>query len=153
MHAARLARPDDAAALVALRAAMFTAMGQDVGADDAPWRTAARRWFAERLGGPEVLVAVVEADGAGPVSCAMAVLESRAPSPSNPAGRSAHLSQVSTLPAHRGRGMARACLVALLEALDERGVQRTDLFATGDGERLYRSLGFRSSPYPALRRP
>ncbi|GAA2748646.1 hypothetical protein GCM10009869_01230 [Amnibacterium kyonggiense] len=83
----------------------------------------------------------------------MAVLEHRAPSPTNPAGLAAHLSQVSTLPGHRRRGHARACLSALLAELDRRGVGRTDLFATADGEALYLDLGFRASPYPALRRP
>ena len=44
-------------------------------------------------------------------------------------------------------------MTALLTALDERGVARTDLFASADGEGLYLDLGFRPSPYPALRRP
>jgi ribosomal protein S18 acetylase RimI-like enzyme len=149
--AVRFATPGDAAALVSLRAAMFAAMGQDVA--DPGWRAAAEGWFATRLRGDDVLVAVVDEPGAGPVACAMAVLEQRAPAPTNPAGLAAHLSQVSTLPAHRRQGYARRCLELLLAALDERGVRRTDLFATGDGAALYASLGFRTSPYPALRRP
>jgi ribosomal protein S18 acetylase RimI-like enzyme len=149
----RLADERDASALVVLRAAMFAAMGQDVGAPEAPWRAAAEHWFTEVLPTGQVLVAVADVPGAGPVASAMAVLEQRAPSPTNPAGRAAHLSQVSTLPDHRRRGHARACLEALLGELDARGVLRTDLFATGEGEALYRSLGFRASPYPALRRP
>ena len=149
----RFATPADAGALVRLRAAMFTAMGQEDAGPGAPWRAAAERWFAEVLPTGQVLVAVSDVPGAGPVASAMAVLEQRAPSPTNPAGRAAHLSQVSTLPEHRRQGRARACLEALLGELDVRGVARTDLFATGDGEALYRSLGFRTSPYPALRRP
>ena len=149
----RLAVEADAPALVLLRGAMFTAMGQDVGGPDAPWRVAAERWFAEQLPAERVLVAVAEAPGAGVVASAMAVLERRAPSPTNPVGIAAHVSQVSTLPAHRRQGHARACLQALLAELDARGAARTDLFATGEGEALHRSLGFRTSPYPALRRP
>jgi ribosomal protein S18 acetylase RimI-like enzyme len=147
----RFATREDADALVRLRAAMFDAMGQDTAGE--PWRRSAREWFAEHLRGSDVLVAVVDEHGSGPVACAMAVLERRAPSPTNPAGLAAHVSQVSTLPERRRRGYARACLTALLAALDDRGVRRTDLFATSDGEALYRGLGFRASPYPALRRP
>ena len=149
--ALRLAGPADAVALVDLRAAMFEAMGQDVTGPD--WRAAARRWFERRLAGDDVLVVLADAPGGGPVSCAMAVLEDVAPSPSDPVGRRAHLSNVSTLPAHRGRGLARACVGMLVAEVDARGVRRTDLFATADGEALYRSFGFRTSPYPALRRP
>jgi ribosomal protein S18 acetylase RimI-like enzyme len=151
--AVRFARPEDAPALAALRAEMFAAMGQDAGPPDAAWRGAAARWFAARIAAGEALIAVADDPEAGPVACAMAVLEERAPSPTNPGGRSAHLSQVVTHPAHRRRGHARACLRLLLEELDRRGVGRTDLFATADGDALYRSLGFRTSPYPALRRP
>ncbi|RIX31021.1 GNAT family N-acetyltransferase [Amnibacterium setariae] len=151
MVAPRLAGPEDAAALVDLRAAMFEAMGQDV--TGPAWRRAAREWFARRLAGDDVLVVVADLPDAGPVSCAMAVLEDVAPSPSDPVGRRAHLSNVSTLAVHRGRGLARACVGLLVAELDARGVRRTDLFATTDGEALYRSFGFRTSPYPALRRP
>jgi ribosomal protein S18 acetylase RimI-like enzyme len=149
----RFAVAEDAPVLVVLRAAMFAAMGQDPGGPEAPWRSSAEHWFAEYLPTGRVLVALAEVPGAGPVASAMAVLEQRAPSPTNPAGIAAHVSQVSTLPAHRRQGHARACLQALLDGLDARGAARTDLFATGEGEALYRSLGFRASPYPALRRP
>lgn len=149
--AVRFATPSDVDALVELRAAMFDAMGQDtIGLQ---WRTAARAWFQERLPGADLLVTVAEPLGFGPVSCAMAVVEHRAPSPTNATGLAAHLSSVSTLPEHRRRGYARACVTALLAALDGRGVNRTDLFASEDGEALYLDLGFRASPYPALRRP
>jgi GNAT superfamily N-acetyltransferase len=147
----RFATPADADALVELRAAMFDAMGQDTVGPR--WRAAARAWFQDRLAGADVLVTVADPAGSYPVSCAMALLEHRAPSPTNATGLAAHLSSVSTLPEHRRRGYARACVTALLAALDGRGVHRTDLFASEDGEALYLDLGFRPSPYPALRRP
>lgn len=146
----RFAGPQDSDALVELRVSMFGDMGQDLAG---AWRPAAKAWFERELGGPHVLITVADAPGNGPVSSAMAVLERRAPSPSNPSGSAAHVSQVSTLVAHRRRGYAGACLRALLAELDARGVGRIDLFATGDGDSLYRSLGFRTAPYPALRRP
>ena len=150
MTLTRFAVPDDAAALVTLRAAMFAAMGQDPSGE---WRPAAQRWFETHLTADDLLITVADAPGVGPVSCALAVIEHRPPSPTNPVGIAAHLSQVSTLPEHRRRGYGRACVAALLVALDDRGVRRTDLFATDDGDALYRGLGFRTSPYPALRRP
>lgn len=147
----RFATPADADALVTLRAAMFDSMGQDTSGTQ--WRAAAVGWFRDRLASGEAIVAVAAPPGFGVVACAMAVLEQRAPSPTNPAGLAAHVSQVSTLPEHRRHGRARACVTALLAELDRRGVGRTDLFATEDGEALYLDLGFRASPYPALRRP
>lgn len=147
----REASPADAAALVRLRVAMFAAMGRDVGGEDAPWRSAAEHWFAQHLG-RDAVAFVVDGPGEGPVASALAVLLPRAPGPADPATASAHVSQVSTLPEHRRRGLARACLTALLAHLEERGVTRSDLHATADGEALYRSLGYEESPYPALRR-
>jgi ribosomal protein S18 acetylase RimI-like enzyme len=155
-HLVRFATPADADALVELRAAMFDGLrSSTVGRDTVgpQWRAAARAWFQERLAGGDVLVTVADPPGFGVVCCAMAVLEHRAPSPTNATGLAAHLSSVSTLPEHRRRGHARACVTALLAALDERGVNRTDLFASEDGEALSLDLGFRASPYPALRRP
>lgn len=148
---ARRATAADAVALAGLRAAMFGAMGDDVGGDDAPWRSAARAWFAVAVDDDAVLVTVAEEDGAV-VSSAVAVLVPRAPSPDDPAAASAHVSQVSTLPDHRGRGHARACLALLLDLLEQRGVRRADLHATRQGDALYRSLGFVDAPNPGLRR-
>lgn len=149
MTRSRFAVLQDAGALVELRASMFAAMGQDTSGE---WRAAALAWFETHLEGDGVLITVVDDPEGGPVASAMAVIEHRAPSPTNPTGLAAHLSQVSTLADHRRKGYARACVATLVAALDKRGVRRTDLFATDDGDALYRSLGFRASPNPALRR-
>lgn len=150
----RRATPDDAVALVALRAAMFEDMGQDTGAPGAPWRAGAAAWFRRELGRPdEVAAFVAEVPDAGVVASALGMLEHPAPSPANPAGVRGHVSQVSTLPEHRRHGHARACLVALLDWFDhDTAAGRIDLHATGDGEPLYRALRFAPSPYPSLRR-
>ncbi|MDH2445238.1 GNAT family N-acetyltransferase [Amnibacterium sp. CER49] len=148
----RRAVPADAHALVELRAAMFHALGQDDGPADAPWRTAAGRWFAERLAEETgTAVFVVDVDGR-PVSCAMGLVERRAPSPANPSSTRGHVSQVSTLPEHRRQGYARACLAALLGWFEtETGARFVDLHAAPDGAALYRSLGFRDAPNPGMR--
>ena len=149
----RRAVADDAAALVRLRAAMYDDMGEATGAPEAPWRPAAEAWFVARLPRThEIAAFVVDEPGAGPVACAFGVVEHPAPSPSNPVGVRGHVSQVSTLPAFRRRGYARACLTALLDWFErETDARRLDLHATTDGEPLYRSLGFARSPYPSLR--
>lgn len=148
----RRATPQDADALVRLRAAMFAAMGQDPGPDDAAWRVAAAGWSAAAAEDESVVIAVAEEPGTGVVASAMAVLLPRAPSPEDVSSASAHVSQVSTLPGHRRRGHAHACLRLLLEELDRLGVVRADLHATADGERLSRALGFTEPAFRALRR-
>lgn len=150
----RRAAPADAAALVELRAAMFADMGEDPGGPDAPWRQGAAAWFRRELSRRDEVAAFVADDAdAGVVASALGLLEHPAPSPSYPAGVRGHVSQVSTLPGHRRRGYARGCLVALLGWFDhDTAAGRLDLHATGEGEPLYRSLGFAPSPYPSLRR-
>ena len=151
--AVRRAGAADAAALVRLRAAMYADMGESADAPDAPWRAAAEAWFTAWLPRTdEVAAFVVEEPGAGPVACALGLVEHPPPSPSNPVGVRGHVSQVSTLPAFQRRGYARACVTALLDWFErETDARRLDLSATTSGEPLYRSLGFAPSPYPALR--
>ena len=142
--AVRRAGVGDAEALVALRALMFEGMGVDPGGPQAPWRAAATAWFARRLAERGAVAAfVVDEPGAGAVSCALGVVEVHAPGPGSPSGAHGRLSSVSTAPRARRRGHARACVTALLAWFDaETDVRVVDLFATGDGAGLYRSLGF-----------
>ena len=153
MTAARRAGPDDAAAVVELRAAMYRALGDDPGPLEAPWRAAALAWFTRNLASDgRAAVFVVDGPDGRPVACAMGLLEARAPSPTNPSGLRGHVSQVSTADAYRRRGYARACLTALLAWFEADTDSRIiDLHASGEGETLYRSLGFQGAPFPALR--
>lgn len=145
----------DTGVLVELRAALFEALGSDAGGPDAPWREAAAAWFRRGLapGADRIAVFVAEDPEDGVVACALGTLEERVPSPGDLAEVKGYVSMVSTLPAFRRRGHARACLAALLAWVDEAtAATRIDLHATGESESLYRSLGFVSSPYPSLRR-
>ncbi len=152
----RRATVADVAELVRLRALMLAAMGQDVGADDAPWRASAAAWFGERLADPasrDFAVFVVDDPELGVVCCAAGSCDSRAPGPSTLTGRRGHVFNMSTEPRRRRRGYARACLVELLAWFDtEAGVRVIDLNATGDGIDLYMSLGFAPPRWPSLRR-
>jgi ribosomal protein S18 acetylase RimI-like enzyme len=150
----RRAGPEDAAALVELRAAMFEAMGSDPGSPDAPWRAAAGDWFARRLAAPDRFAAFVVAEPATGrvVSGAAAECEDQPPGPWNPTGARAHLFNVSTLPDVRGRGHARDCVAAVMGWLrEETTVGTVVLSATAQGSGIYRALGFTEARYPAMR--
>lgn len=147
----RDATPDDAAALVELRALMLTEMGSDPGPADSPWRHAARAWFAERLAQGTVVAVVAEHPVDGVVASAVGAVEQQAPSPSSPDGSHGRLSTVVTRPAHRGRGLARRCTAALLDRFrEETTVHVVELNASAPAEAIYRGLGFREPRFVAL---
>lgn len=59
----------------------------------------------------------------------------------------AWLADVFVLPGHRGQGLARAMVTALLEHPDLRGLRRW-MLATADAHRLYTGLGFAPPDHP-----
>jgi len=149
----RRAGADDAESLVHLRGLMLAAMGNDVGGPDAPWRRTARDWFAEQLASPDTFAAyVVDDPGAGVVAGAAGNVDAHPPGPHDLTTLRGHLYNVSTHPDFRRRGLARACVAALMEWFqDETGVGQVELHATDDGVDLYRALGFSESRFPTLR--
>lgn len=50
---------------------------------------------------------------------------------------------------HRGRGVGKRLVAAVVERLDELGIRRT-LLATGDAHEVYRSFGFEPLPDPSM---
>ncbi|GAA1591118.1 GNAT family N-acetyltransferase [Kribbella karoonensis] len=151
--AVRRAGTADAESLVQLRALMLSAMGADVGGPDAPWRIGARKWFAEQLASPDTFAAyVVEDPDAGVVAGAAGNVYAHPPGPRDVSTVRGHLYNVSTHPDFRRRGLAKACVVALVDWFrDETAVGQVELHATDDGIDLYRGLGFIESTYPTLR--
>jgi GNAT superfamily N-acetyltransferase len=149
----RRAKPDDAEALVRLRGLMLEAMGLDIGGEDAPWREVALRYFTEGLASPGTFAAfVVDHPEAGVVAGAAGHCNLHAPSPKDLSTTRGSLYNVSTEPAFRRRGLARACVVALLDWYrDETEVGQIELHATPDGDSIYRALGFVASSYPSQR--
>jgi GNAT superfamily N-acetyltransferase len=150
---ARRAQPADAPALVRLRAVMFAAMGTPPGDADAAWRSLAEAWFAERLARPAGFAAfVVEDPALGPVSAAAGICDARPPGPRGTSGTRGHVFNTVTDPRFRGRGHARACLVALLGWFSrETPAEIVELAATRDGIPLYASLGFEARDSPTMR--
>jgi ribosomal protein S18 acetylase RimI-like enzyme len=149
----RRAKPDDAEALVRLRGLMLSAMGNDVGGPDAAWREIGRQWFAEQLASPDTFAAyVVDDPGVGVVAGAAGNVHVHSPGPKDLSTVRGHLYNVSTEPDFRRRGLARACVVALLDWFrDETAVGQIELHATQDGVDLYRAPGFIEASYPTLR--
>jgi GNAT superfamily N-acetyltransferase len=118
-------------------------------ADDV-WRRAAHRWFVGRIGTDGVRVVVAEADGEV-VATAVGEVTALIPGPSTPNGWVGLVSNVATLPSHRGRGLASAVTDDLLAWFAEcTEVTRIDLFATPEGGRIYAARGFTERPFPAM---
>jgi GNAT superfamily N-acetyltransferase len=149
----RRAKPDDAEALVRLRALMLEAMGVDIGTEDAPWRAAALRYFGDGLASPETFAAfVVDDPAAGVVAGAVGHCNLRPPGPKDLSTTRGYLYNVSTEVNFRRRGFARACVIALLDWYrDETEAGQIELYASEQGDNLYRALGFVDSSHPAQR--
>ncbi|WP_279592255.1 GNAT family N-acetyltransferase [Streptomyces sp. KS 21] len=87
-------------------------------------------------------------------ACGIGTVEQRLPGPHLCNGRVGQVIGVVTDSAHRRRGHSRAIMGALLDWFREREAARVDLYASAQGEPLYRALGFDDHPDPALcRRP
>lgn len=149
MTGLRRAVPADAAELTRLRGLMFEAMGQPV---PPSWAAPTEAAFARRLRTDTFAAYVVE-DAGRLVSCGAGWVEEHLPSPADLSGRRGHLASMSTEPAARRRGHARAVVGALLAWFDAQGVVRVDLRATPSGRPLYEAHGFRVLAGDAMTRP
>ncbi|HEX7537668.1 MAG TPA: GNAT family N-acetyltransferase [Dermatophilaceae bacterium] len=149
----RRATPQDVPALVSLRSLMLSSMGSDVGGQDAEWRVSAADWFREQLNRPEQFAGfVMEHPVDGVVCAALGSCDVRAPSPQDLSGTHGHVFNISTEPAQRRHGYARACLTALLTWFDtDTGVSVVHLSATPEGSGMYTSAGFREAAFPSMR--
>lgn len=143
----RRAAPSDVEALVLLRERMFIDMGT---APSESWQDAAASWFRTHIKDLDVCIAVADLEDVV-VACALGVVRDVVPSPSTPSGRVVTVSNVCTLPEARGRGLGRAVTKAVMKMATSRGAVRADLFASEQGVRVYRSLGFRATDHPAMR--
>ena len=148
----RRATADDAPEVVRLSARMYFEMGlphTETGA----WRATAEARTATGLADGSVAACVVDdPDWVGRLVASAAVtLAHRLPTPRNPTGTSAYVQYVCTEPGHRGRGLGRQIVHALIEWSRVSDVGVVELRTTPDGDALYRSLGFTDGPNPALR--
>lgn len=146
----RRATAADAHAIVDLRALMFSSMGVP-GVDDDGWRQGAVHWFQAEPAQRHTCAVVAERDGRV-VAGAMGSLRFEMPSPVNPNGVWGLLNNVATFPDARRQGLARACVVGVLDWFQhETEASVLELFATGEGSGLYEELGFSVTAWPAMR--
>ncbi|MER7686533.1 GNAT family N-acetyltransferase [Streptomyces sp. NPDC097610] len=162
--AVRQAVEYDLVELVRLRALLFENLGRHffspASADD-DWLDALAVVLKEQLTADAVRILVVDGDSDGDgdgdrglAACGIATIEQRLPGPHLRNGRIGHVIGVVTDPSYRRRGHSRSIMRGLLDWLGEREVARVDLYASAEGEPLYRELGFTNHPDPALyRRP
>ena len=99
-----------------------------------------RQYFLE---GDQTTVLAFDGDKA--VACASISYIGIMPTFSHPTGKRAHIMNVWTDPAYRGRGNARKLVNRLIAEAKERGVTEIGLDATDAGRPLYESLGFKGS--------
>lgn len=136
----RLATPDDIDALVRLRLAFLAEVGQAV--DTAGQLDAAlRSYFTTHLAGGDFVSCLGESDGQVIATSGM-VFHVHPPSVKNPNGRGAHIMNMYTLPAFRGRGIATNLLRQLLEIARQRECTRVFLHALPLGKAIYVKAGF-----------
>ncbi|MET7972703.1 GNAT family N-acetyltransferase [Streptomyces mirabilis] len=164
--AVRQAVEYDLVELVRLRALLFEDLGGDffspASADD-DWLDALAVVLKEQLTSDAVRILVVDGDGDGDgdsdsdgdgdrglAACGIATIEQRLPGPHLRNGRIGHVIGVVTDPSYRRRGHSRSIMRGLLDWFGEREVARVDLYASAEGEPLYRELGFTHHPDPAL---
>lgn len=150
----RQAEVADAAELVRLRAVMLADM-DGAEPEPGPWSEIAEKSLRERLADPLGSLAAFVVDrnpaSGGLAACAVGVIERRLGGPDNPSGDVGHVFNVATDRDCRRRGYSRACMQALLDWYQQRGVTRVDLRASRDGEPLYRALGFAPTHSPTMR--
>ncbi|MGW1503113.1 GNAT family N-acetyltransferase [Streptomyces mirabilis] len=156
--AVRQAVEYDLVELVRLRALLFEDLGghffSPASADD-DWLDALAVVLKEQLTADAVRILVVDGDGDGDgdrglAACGIATIEQRLPGPHLRNGRIGHVIGVVTDPSYRRRGHSRSIMRGLLDWFGEREVARVDLYASAEGEPLYRELGFTHHPDPAL---
>ena len=151
-RAVRQAVEADIPELVRLRALLFQTLGGDYfdppdGDDE--WKAALATTLKEFVAGDDTRVLVVDGDG-GLAACGIGSVEQRLPGPHLRNGRCGLVIGVVTDPGYRRRGYSRAIMRGLLTWFGERGAARVDLYASHEGEPLYRELGFADHPDPAM---
>jgi GNAT superfamily N-acetyltransferase len=138
----RQASPHDAAALAALRRALFQDLGQAPAPDGwTAFEGVSAGSFKTGLEQGWCLAWLAEADGAAIGSAALLFFP-RLPSPQSRAVVEGYLLSVYTLPPWRGRGIATALVTAAVAKGRELGLARVRLHATAVGRPVYAAAGF-----------
>ncbi|MFC7487769.1 N-acetyltransferase family protein [Knoellia sp. CPCC 206453] len=150
----RPATPADVNDLIRFRVLMFEAMGTAQTDLAAPkWLAATRAWFEKVLARDDACILVAEVEGQV-VSCGVGEVKHIGPSPGCPNGLAGVINNIVTDVEARGQGWGRRITEDLVDWFDtETDARRVDLYATPDGARIYRDLGFTEHAFPAMQRP
>jgi GNAT superfamily N-acetyltransferase len=141
----RRATTDDIEALVELRLEMQRENGDGIDVAWAAVGEACRRYFAETLP-PEVFVVFV-ADVEGRIVATSGVsFVSRPPGSTSFLQSEGYVTNVYTIPAWRGRGVATAVLKATIEYARHKGARLVYLHTSDAGRSIYEKLGFAQYP-------
>ena len=136
----RRATLDDAPTLARMRARMFEAMG--VAEEASPQMEARFAGYLERaMPAGEFLARIAFADGEA-IGSAAALITAGPPYVPAPDGRVARLLNVFVDEAWRGRAIARALIIEVLDDCEADGIRRVGLVATEQGRPVYEALGF-----------
>ncbi len=148
----RRARPGDQAAVIALRALMFEAMGTPTPlVSSAAWQSEAARWLQLHLTDPDVNITVAVAHDVV-VSCAIGQVVDLMPSPVRQSPYGGLVTNVATFPGRRRLGFSEACITAVLDWFrDSTQVDVVTLNATEEARASYERLGFVVNEHPEMR--
>ena len=136
----RPASPADAERIQAQRDAMFTDMGSDVARVRAA-SAASLEWLRGGLTDGTYSGVLLETGG-DVVAGAGVIWQHLPPSPRSLAPVRGYILNVYVVPPHRGQGVARQLVQALLAECAARGVEQVSLHASDAGKRTYETLGF-----------
>ena len=143
----RLATVADAGEVVRLAGVMYRELGAAPPAlstaQFADWERAAAIAVRRRLGQDLVVVVCDDPQAAGrPVACGAGNVAVRLPNAWHRDPRVGYVQWMSTDPAHRRQGHARAVLRRLMAWFAAEGIGTVELHASAGGAPLYRSEGF-----------
>lgn len=144
----RAATPHDHDELIRLWALLFD---DDGTATEDQWRRHATGWFIHAVHDQNsARFPVIEVHGTL-VATAIGTLEQGVPNPYSSRGRTVRLSNVLTLPEHRGHGYGTRLVLDVLDWARSVDADRVDLSATPEGRRLYEKLGFTVASAPRMK--
>ena len=98
-------------------------------------------FFQEKLSSQALHQWVVEADGEIIATAAFLIVD-LPPNFRNPSGKRGYITNVYTAPAHRRKGISERLMDILVQEAGETGITSMWLFASEQGESVYRKAGF-----------
>jgi ribosomal protein S18 acetylase RimI-like enzyme len=129
--------------LAEYRFLMFAEMFQetDHSGVKAEFVEAARRYYAEKIGGGDEVSLVAKAGGE-PVGCGTIMFQKRPPSMKSLDNLFGYILNIYVRPEYRKRGIATAIMKDLEAEAKKRGARRIGLHASRAGANVYKKLGY-----------